>query len=374
MNCPLARVAPAIAGALALVLLPAVTASAATTLTVSPHTGVAGGQDITIVASGLPASAGAGWCEGVLTGAANLGDCGDNTVVAQVTDGTGTIGGVVRLQRFIHVPNLARWVDCADATETCVMAAAVATQIPATLASVPLSFAAVPEPPTSRGTIELTADADRLLVVGVGFRPGAAIDVHQCATGADRPSGCGFAKATTIADANGGFQTTVTADSVVSPAGGAAVDCLPLEAQACSILAAEAVDFPGTHVGAPLLAPVPRVVPSSTTQAEDDAGTTVIEVPVALSHPTTQTVTVQWNTVQVADDRPVWADPVTDYAPAGGTVTFAAGQMTAVVLIPVNGDTTVEPDEYIVVSFHDATNATMGGFWGLGIGVITNDD
>ncbi|MGZ4728598.1 MAG: hypothetical protein ACXWB2_12825 [Acidimicrobiales bacterium] len=40
----------------------------------------------------------------------------------------------------------------------------------------------------------------------------------------------------------------------------------------------------------------------------------------------------------------------------------------------IDGDTVVEPDEYVVVSFHHPTNATMGGFWGLGFGVITNDD
>jgi hypothetical protein len=34
----------------------------------------------------------------------------------------------------------------------------------------------------------------------------------------------------------------------------------------------------------------------------------------------------------------------------------------------------VEPDEYFVVQFGNPTNATMGGFWGLGFGGILNDD
>ena len=42
--------------------------------------------------------------------------------------------------------------------------------------------------------------------------------------------------------------------------------------------------------------------------------------------------------------------------------------------ISVNGDTDVEPNEWITLSFKNPTNATMGGFYGLGFGVITNDD
>jgi len=44
------------------------------------------------------------------------------------------------------------------------------------------------------------------------------------------------------------------------------------------------------------------------------------------------------------------------------------------VTISVNGDTLVEPDEWIVVGFNHPMNARMGGFWGLGFGVILNDD
>jgi hypothetical protein len=38
------------------------------------------------------------------------------------------------------------------------------------------------------------------------------------------------------------------------------------------------------------------------------------------------------------------------------------------------GDTTPETDEYLVVSFNQPTSARMGGFRGLGFGVVTNDD
>jgi hypothetical protein len=40
----------------------------------------------------------------------------------------------------------------------------------------------------------------------------------------------------------------------------------------------------------------------------------------------------------------------------------------------VHADTAPEPDEYVVLSFLHPTNATMGGYWGLGFGVIVDDD
>jgi hypothetical protein len=97
-------------------------------------------------------------------------------------------------------------------------------------------------------------------------------------------------------------------------------------------------------------------------------------VPVTLSNPSTQTITAQWTTAFAPGLPGNPADPATDYAPANGTVTFAPGDTTATVTISVNGDTLVEPDEYIVVLFGNPTNAKMGGFYGLGAGIITNDD
>ena len=55
-------------------------------------------------------------------------------------------------------------------------------------------------------------------------------------------------------------------------------------------------------------------------------------------------------------------------------VTFAPGETSKTVTISVNGDTAVEPDEWIVVSFKKPANARIGGFWGLGFGVILNDE
>jgi virginiamycin B lyase len=116
------------------------------------------------------------------------------------------------------------------------------------------------------------------------------------------------------------------------------------------------------------------VVPSGASVVEGNSGTTNLQVPVTLNKPSTQTITAHWTTEFVPGAPAGQADPATDYTPASGTVTFAPGQISNTVTISVNGDTLVEPDEYIVISFSNPTNAKMGGFWGLGFGVILNDD
>ena len=107
---------------------------------------------------------------------------------------------------------------------------------------------------------------------------------------------------------------------------------------------------------------------------EGNRGTTALQVPVTLSNASAQTVTVPWFTAYGSGAPDNMAVPGGDYQAASGTVTFNPGQTRVSVTILVNGDTLVEPDEYLVVSFHDPTNAIMGGFWGLGFGVISNDD
>lgn len=131
----------------------------------------------------------------------------------------------------------------------------------------------------------------------------------------------------------------------------------------------------GNSIGR-ITVPPPVIVPRSASIAEGNSGTTNLMVPVTLSYPSTQTVSAQWRTVFAPHGAGAQADPATDYTAATGTVTFAPGQVTQTITITIsiNGDTLVEPDEYLVVAFHDPTNATIGGLYGLGVGFITNDD
>lgn len=120
--------------------------------------------------------------------------------------------------------------------------------------------------------------------------------------------------------------------------------------------------------------PVPKVVPGTGIVDEGSTGTTTLEIAVALSEPSDRAVSVAWNTFFVAGGPAGQADPASDYVAASGMVTFAPGEIVESVTILVNGDLTVEGSEYLAVSFHNPVNAQLGGFWGVGFGIITNDD
>ena len=121
------------------------------------------------------------------------------------------------------------------------------------------------------------------------------------------------------------------------------------------------------------------VLPGEGVVVEGDTGTSELRVGVTLSQRTSLGVQVDWTTAFVPGapndtglgDR---ADPATDYTPAVGTVSFAPGQTSATISIPVSGDVLIEHDEYVIVAFGNPVNAKMGGYWGLGFGRILNDD
>ena len=122
-------------------------------------------------------------------------------------------------------------------------------------------------------------------------------------------------------------------------------------------------------------AELPRVVPGLGSVQEVDSGSVVLEVPVTLSAPSTDTVTVQWTTLfgpGVTPPNP--AEPGIDFVAASGSTTFIPGDTDEIVNITVNGDTDFEPDDYIVVLFNNPSNAVMGGFYGLGFGINENND
>ena len=103
-------------------------------------------------------------------------------------------------------------------------------------------------------------------------------------------------------------------------------------------------------------------------------GTADLAVSVTLSTPSALPVTVQWHTLFVpglgANPYLGPQAPTSDYTASSGTVTFAPGDTSATVHIPVLADSSPGPDEFVIVSFTAPTNARMGGFYGLGFGII----
>ena len=114
-------------------------------------------------------------------------------------------------------------------------------------------------------------------------------------------------------------------------------------------------------VSGPLTDPVRLTV--TTTAAPPSAPLDAVTVTVDVS---SETVTVGFAT---ADGSALAGS---DYANTSGTVTFAPGEQTKTVSIPVVGDTKSEPDENFTVRLLSPSNATIAD--GEGVVTITNDD
>src|SRR5205823_2810235 len=105
----------------------------------------------------------------------------------------------------------------------------------------------------------------------------------------------------------------------------------------------------------------PSISISDRTANEGDAGTTPFVFTLALSNPSSQTVTVNYAT---ANGTANTAD--NDYQPASGTVTFLPGEVSQTITVNVNGDTKFEQDETFFVNLSNPTNATLADGQGEG--------
>ncbi len=109
------------------------------------------------------------------------------------------------------------------------------------------------------------------------------------------------------------------------------------------------------------------VRPGSAEVTETDAATTV-DVPLTLSEPATNTVSVDWRTVDNSATAPG------DFTAASGTAVFSPGETQTSVSIQVRGDNLPEPREIVVVQLSNPQNSTIGGWLGLGFAFINDDD
>jgi LEA14-like dessication related protein len=105
---------------------------------------------------------------------------------------------------------------------------------------------------------------------------------------------------------------------------------------------------------------------SNPTIVENNSGTNNLIFKVTLSTTSTQTITVNYAT---ADDT---ATAGSDYTAKTGTLTFTPGQISQDIMISVNGDTAIEPDETFLINLSNPSNALITDNQGLG--TITNDD
>lgn len=110
----------------------------------------------------------------------------------------------------------------------------------------------------------------------------------------------------------------------------------------------------------------PGLSVNDVTVTESDSGTVPATFTVSLSQPATAPVTVHVATADGSATAPA------DYAATSGTVTFAPGQTSQTVTVPVNGDTVDEPDETFSVNLSGAVGAAITD--GRGVGTILDQD
>jgi hypothetical protein len=113
--------------------------------------------------------------------------------------------------------------------------------------------------------------------------------------------------------------------------------------------------------------PVPSITINDVSALEGNAGTTPFTFTVSLSNPTSQTVTVDYATV---DGTATIAD--TDYVASSGTLTILPGVSSQPLTVNVNGDTTDEGPESFAVNLTNGVNAGISDTQGQG--TIQNDD
>ena len=84
-------------------------------------------------------------------------------------------------------------------------------------------------------------------------------------------------------------------------------------------------------------------------------------------------MSVRWQSVWVPG-LGSQAEPGADYEASSGVVTFAPGETRRTVELKVVGDGDAEPLKLAVLTFRHPTSARMGGFYGLGLAFIQDDD
>jgi hypothetical protein len=365
------------------VLVPALPASAATSLTVTPHTGLTDGTTVTVAGTGWVPGDQVGFCEAVAVAPASVDDCGGGNPEQGPVDATGSFSFKLTILRIIGPPVLGHLVDCADPSTPCIVAVADINDLAGTVSTVSLGFTPPPPPtvvPRSGATVAegnsgysslsvfVELDNQNLDTSTVQWRtvyvPGAPGNQADPATDYTPASGTlTFPLYETLKSA----QISVHADTLVEPDEYIFVQLLdPTNAVIGG--------FHGLVTATIVNDDHAVVIPLGGQVAEGNSGTTALSMSVILSNPSTQTITAQWRTVFVPGAPGNEADPSSDYSSASGTVTFTPGETTQTVTISVNGDTLVEPDEYLVVQFGNVVNAKIGGFYGLAFGIITNDD
>ncbi|HYV38561.1 MAG TPA: Calx-beta domain-containing protein, partial [Gemmataceae bacterium] len=141
--------------------------------------------------------------------------------------------------------------------------------------------------------------------------------------------------------------------------------------------AANAAIVKGTGTGTIINDDFPVVSVAPATVTEGNSGVSYAAFTISLSAPSPQSVSVSYATsdiVSVAGPPGNYATAGVDYQATSGTATFAPGQTTVTVLVPVFGDTAVEPDELFAFGLSNPVHGRFVNYTYVSGATIANDD
>jgi hypothetical protein len=210
------------------------------TVVVTPSTDLLNNQTVVVTGSGFAANASIGGavCNDVGEGG---NACDTGNVLLTTANATGGFSVEFTVRRILHTAN--GTVDCASAVQVCHFGVANLANQEAEHVNVPLGFdttAPLPPPPTLlAGPTTGLVDGESIALFGAKFV--ASVDVYffQCVQPGVQTS-CMYL-GSTLADANGGFITTMSVHRVVMQLPFLSVDCAAAPDD-CSLVATSAAD------------------------------------------------------------------------------------------------------------------------------------
>jgi hypothetical protein len=194
----------------------------------------------------------------------------------------------------------------------------------------------------------------------------------------------GFVTATGVSCGAGGtgdcseaYSSATLVTLTGNPAGGFRVDtwtgCAPINTSQCTVLIAQAKNVAVTFSAVPI-GDTPSVSINNVSLKEGNSGTRLFNFTVALSNPSSEPVTVSYNTSKGTAVSGANCEAGADYKTVSGMLTFKPEQTSKPIGVEVCGDTIPEPNKTFSVSLTSASNAMIATGKGVGVGTIVNDD
>jgi hypothetical protein len=122
-------------------------------IAVTPNSGLADGQIVSVEGTGWSPGAAVGYCQGVSIDPADPSNCDGGNYSTVTPDNAGSFTVAVTLTRIVYIPRLGVFLDCADPATQCVIGAADIGDVVNTVAYAPITFAAAPPTAPMTGVV-----------------------------------------------------------------------------------------------------------------------------------------------------------------------------------------------------------------------------